>query len=539
MPEKGLYINSTQFVPLSQIKDNLTSEIATRQFALGGWPSFFGQLPDPDPILRNLGIDQMVYDDLLADSRIGSMVDRRKNQTKSMDWDIDRSDGAGGKEVELCESILRHWEDNDVSIKDLISQSLNPIFFGYSVFEIIWGQVNGYWLPVKVEEKPREWFFYDNKNQLRFRSVDSWEGIVIRGEEADPKIAAKFIVLVNDYSYKNPYGKKALSRCWWPATFKRGGFKLFAEFLERFGMPFIYGKLPRSASADQHNELFSQLSNFIQGAVGTGPDDSSVQLIEMKGGSGSSDLYDKFLDRCDNAISEAILTNSLSTSIQRSGARASSETGANTIEGNLGQEDKDFPIALFNKIFKRTIDINIGSKVYPQFKTFEEEEVNKDLSERDKNLSEIGVAFNKKYFANNYNIAEDEFELKEKPAAVPPINQALNNKMPVDQVIPKNELSSFKRLLNRIIGKIDLSKASPSAAEAIMNAIPAKALQYGIEQTLKPVIDLAQKSNSREELLNSLASLYPGMKTDALEELLMKAILIADMQGMLDANKEN
>ena len=534
MDKKGIYIIESTFIPLSQLKDGLTSEMATREFASGAWPGFFGALPDPDPILRNLGMDQTAYKDLMADSRVGSMVIRRKNKTKSKGWDIDLTDGAGEKEAELCRTIFSVWEDNDISIKDLISQSLNPIFYGYSVFEIVWGIVGGLYLPVKVEEKPREWFFYDATNQLRFRTVDNWEGVVIRGPEADPKIAAKFIVLRNDPTYENPYGDKALSRCWWPVTFKRGGWKFFAEFLERFGMPFIYGKLPRSASREQHSDLFNQLVNFISGAVGTGPDDSSIQLIEPKG-SNSSDLYDRFLDRCDNAISEAILTNSLSTSIQKSGARAASETGADTIEEGLGEEDIDFPTALINKIFKRTIDINLGSRIYPQFKFFEIEDVNKDKSERDKNLKEIGVKFKKNYFVNSYNLKDDEFEIVE-PNSIPNIANKPQPQLPIE--IPrkeKTELSLFKRIWNRLFNKIEMSEGNLD----ITSAIPEKLLQFGIEQTIKPVIELAQRCTSREEFINKLSLQYPKMETAELEELLVKAILISELQGMTDTQNES
>lgn len=546
MQEKGIYVDPNTFVPLSRLKENLTAEMATRQFAMGGYTGFFGHLPDPDPILRKLGCDQTVYEDLLSDSRVGSMVTRRKNLTKSMDWDIDRSEGAGDKEADLCKLIINTWEDNDIPIKDLISQTLNPIFYGYSVFEIMWRQVKNYWLPVKVQEKPREWFFFDTENQLRFRSIDNWEGTVIRGKDADPKVAAKFIILVNDPTYKNPYGDKSLSRCYWPVTFKRGGMKLFADFIERFGMPFIYGKLPRGASQEMHDNLFNQLVNFISGAVGTGPDDSSVQLIEPKGGSGSSDLYDRYLDRCDNAISEALLTNSLSTSVQKNGARASSETGAETIEGGLGQEDKDFPTAFFNKIFKRAIDLNIGSGNYTKFKFFEEEDINKDKSERDKNLKEIGVKFKKKYFVSQYNFEEDEIEVAEETPAGGsnlPAGDPLANKLPGQTTLPvtlpdKTELSFFKSIWNKFFNKHDFASDKTAITDQVIDSLPEKLLQFGIEQTLKPVIELAKNSAGYEELKIELAKQFPKMDTTQLENLLTKVLFIVEIEGGLDAKKD-
>ncbi len=536
---KGIWVTPTQFVSLDELKDTIKTEMVTRQFAQGGYTSFFGLLPDPDPILKKLGCDQKVYDDLVADSRVGSMIIRRKNQTKGKEWDFDLSQGAGDREVELCKMVLRNWEDNDISIKDLISQSLNPIFRGYSVFEIIWDIVGKYWLPVRVEEKPREWFFFDNKNQLCFRDSMNPMGIVIRGKDADPRLAAKFIVLRNDPTYANPYGDKALSRCYWPVTFKRGGWKLFAEFIDRFGAPFIYGKLPRSAKPEDHEFLYNQLINFISGAVGTGPDDSSVQIIETKAGSGSTSLHQTFIDMCNNEISESILTNSLSTSVQKNGARSSSETGADTIEGGLGWEDIDFPTSLFNKIFKRTIDLNIGSGLYPEWRFFKEENINKEKSDRDKNLKDVGVKFKKNYFVNNYNFKEDEFDVTEPVTAGKNIPGLIPDQGNNPQ-LPKTELSGFQKLIRNIACKFNFSKEAEkeNITNQVLDALPEKLLQYGIEQTLKPVIELAKNSAGYEEFKIDLVKQFPKMETSLTEELLTKIFIIAEIEGEIDAKKD-
>lgn len=561
--EKGLYVNPTTFIPLNQIQENLTAEMATRQFALGGYVGFFNYLPDPDPILRKLNLDQTVYEDLLADSRVGAMITRRKNLTKSLDWDIDAGEGAGDKEIELCKLALKILEANDCKTKDLISQSLNPIFYGYSVFEITWSYLNGYLLPFKLQEKPREWFIFGSENELRFRNAFNYDGIVVRGKDAKPEYSAKFILLQNDPTYKNPYGDKALSRCFWPVTFKRGGLKLFSEFVERFGMPFIYGKLPRGAKQPEHDALFSQLTNFISGAVGTGPDDSSIQILETKG-TGSNNLHESFLNRCDNAISEALLTNSLSTSIQKVGARASSETGANTIETNLSEEDRDLPTSLFGQLFKLIIDINLGSGLYPVFKVFELEDINKDKSERDKNLKEVGVTFTKKYFIENYNLEDDDFELSQPQQNVIPdlparqLSDGIRNLQPSGSQPgraaepQKTQLSAFQKFLNWIGNKFEFANSLPllrggvgvgsdsgfTIAEQITNAIPDKVMQFAMEETLRPVIELAKAATSFDEFKQELIKQFPKLDDAHIMELATKAFFIADLNGKLKVQQE-
>lgn len=538
-------------VPLDQMK--LTQEIATRNFAYGAFPGFFNYLPDPDPILRNMGKDQTVYKDLLSDDQVGPLFNRRKSLTKSLDWNIEQGE-ATDKEVELCELTLKMLADQRTKMKDIISQSLNPIGFGYSVFEIVWAWIDGKLLPISLQEKPREWFQFNNNNELVYKSKDNFDGIVVVGPSTPPELKYKFILLQNDPSYDNPYGDKALARCFWPVTFKRGGMRFFGKFVNKYGMPFLFGKLPRNATTEQHLDLLGKLENMVEDAVGTGPDDSSLQILEA-GKTSSADIYERYINICNNSISKAILTNALSTELQKVGSRASTETGAETIEGNLSEEDRDFPAELFNQLFKWTIDLNIGSGLYPTFKAFEEEDVRKELAERDAVLADkVGVKFKKNYIIDKYNIEEDEFDLDQSSVISDQLsvkNQLTGNKQPITNIQqPATELSSyqeneswFKKFINWISrGRIELSterSQTDNIADQLSNALPDKLLQFQMEEVMRPVFELASKSNSYDEFKNGLASLYPKMKSNQLEDMAAKVFLIADLEGKLSVQKEN
>jgi len=546
-------------VPLDQMK--LTQEIATRNFAYGSFPGFFNYLPDPDPILRNMGRDQTVYKDLLSDDQVGPLFNRRKNLTKSLDWGVEQGD-ATDKEVEICELTIRLLADQRTKMKDIISQSLNPIGFGYSVFEIVWAWIDGKLLPVSLQEKPREWFVFNQNNELVYKSKDNFDGVVVIGPSTPPELKYKFILLQNDPSYDNPYGDKALARCFWPVTFKRGGMRFFGKFVNKYGMPFLFGKLPRNATTEQHLDLLGKLENMVEDAVGTGPDDSSLQILEA-GKTSSADIYERYINICNNSISKAILTNALSTELQKVGSRASTETGAETIEGNLSEEDRDFPAELFNQLFKWVIDLNIGSGLYPTFKAFEEEDVRKDLADRDAVLTEkIGVKFKKNYLIDHYNINEDEFELEQNTETIIQSPARLDStslieskrvasiKNPESNI--QTELSSplvrkkdgwVKRFFNWISGeRIELStekSQTENIADQLSNALPDKLLQFQMEEVMKPVFELASQSNSYDEFKNGLTALYPKMNSAQLEDLATKVFLIADLEGKLSVQNEN
>lgn len=490
---KGIYISPNTFKP---IQNPLTVEIAARSVTNGQIANFLNLLPDPDPVLRKLGRGIEVLKDLLSDDHVGSTVTRRKMGVKSLDWQITPGENNAQKEMELCEIALVHL-NKKTKTKDLISQSLNPIFWGTSVFEIVWEKAGNYYLPKKVEEKPLNWFGYDYKNEIFYKGATGREKVYLTGDNVEPHIKYKFIVLRNEPTYENPFGDKALSRCFWPVSFKRGGLKFWATFVEKYGMPYLFGKLPRGAGEEQHNDLLSKLELMVMDGIGTMPDDSSIDKLDTAG-SLNGEIYEKFINYCNNAISKAILTNTLSTELSGSTGSYAATESHRGVEYDLADMDKDFTTELFNMLFELIVDVNLGTKNYPSFDVFEEEDINKDLAERDKSLTEQGVKFTKKYFVNRYKFEEDEFEIGE---------------------IPQTQTANFAE------------PAQAKVNEPDVNLLPDKLLQMQIEKTLQPVLSLVKEGKSYEEVMGKLTSLYPDLSTNKLEDILTKLIFISETAG--------
>ena len=387
-------------------KNTLKQETVLRINNNYGYTTWLKMLPDPDPVLFKLGKDKTVLKELLSDDHLSSCITRRKMGVKSMEWRIIKHERTTENELSLINNAINLLIENGCRIKDLISSSLNPILWGYSVFEIIWVNNNGYWLPKSFSEKPREWFYFDDNNCITYKPNNSQTAINLTQD----KYKFKFILLQNEPSFENPYGEKALSKCFWPVTFKKGGLKFWSVFVEKYGMPFILAKQPRSIDNDNSINLLNKLENMVQDAIAVIPDDSSVEFKESKGNI-SSDVYERFINQQNNAISKAILTNVFSTEYQSNGGYATAKSGLES-EKLLAKEDKDFAEQLFNTLFKYIIELNTGNKYAPQFKLFEEDEAKKDFAERDALLTN-NISFNKQYYHRVYNIPLNEFELKQ------------------------------------------------------------------------------------------------------------------------------
>ena len=87
----------------------------------------------------------------------------------------------------------------------------------FQPLEIIWGKVDNLVLPMEVKAKPSEWFCFDDENNLKFRTKESYFG------EELPQM--KFLCPQSNACYDNPYGERTLSKVFWAVTFKKGGLK--------------------------------------------------------------------------------------------------------------------------------------------------------------------------------------------------------------------------------------------------------------------------------------------------------------------------
>jgi phage gp29-like protein len=283
--------------------------------------------------------------------------------------------------------------------------------FGFQPIEVIWGRVGNYILPTDLVPKNQEWFLYDKNANLRLASLNN----NLSGEVLPDK---KFLTpTYNDINnkYYNPYGDRVLSSCFWPVTFKKSGFKWWVTFAEKYGMPYIIGKLPRSTMDSDRESMKNQLEAMVMDAVAVISDDAQLDFIEPGGRNSSSDLYDHLITACDHSISKAILGQTLTTDGNQkgTGSYALGKVHAG-VRRDIIYSDKKIVERTHNQLIKWIWEINFNSGEIPRFSMFEEENIDKTLAERDEILVKQGIKFAKSYYIKNYGLSNKDFEVKSK-----------------------------------------------------------------------------------------------------------------------------
>lgn len=385
----------------------LQQEFATWENAFGYSPSsFLGYLPDPDPVLRKLGNEAELLNDLMADDQVTMAVASRKSRVlNNQRYEIRPSPKCEEGTLELSEiTTKRLIEDLENCVMyDCISTILNAPFYGYSVLEIMWEPRDGWWHIAGLVDKPWHWFNFNDKGQLTFRNIQKRAQILPEG---------KCVVTRHFPTYENPYGLRLLSRCYWPVAFKRGGIQFYVKFVEKYGIPWPIGTAAPGATEIQKRTMAHDLQRMVGDAAAVIPHGSTVDIVTP---GTETTIHEKFLCRWDAAISKVLMGQTLTAEVGDTGSYAAAKTHLD-VAGDTAAGDRHLVTSAFNELCWIYNKINTPSLIAPVFSYIED----RDLEQRvklDKELYAMGVRFNKAYYQSTYQLEAEHFEVVDETAA--------------------------------------------------------------------------------------------------------------------------
>lgn len=466
---------------------DLVKVIATRSQAIDYF-SIGHYLPNPDPVLKKMGRDISVYREVLADSHVAGCVRRRKAAIKSLEWRITPT---GNEKVDDVLTALFER----LPLSQIITQILDATLFGYQALEVMWENQNGLWLPTDIVGKPQEWFVFDEDNQLMLRDKDNYQGV--------PVPEKRFLLATQEASYTNPYGRPDLGLCFWAATFKKGGFKFWLEFTEKYGSPWLVGKHPRQAQPHEIDDLLDSLEQMIGTAVAAIPDDSSIDLLESGSKGGSSQAFDDFLKYCKSEIAIALLGQNQTTEMESN--RASATAGLEVTK-NIRDDDACIVESCFNQLLKWIVGFNFNDvETLPMFELFEQESIDKLQVERDQILSQMGVKFSPEYLQRTYGFEDGDISVSEVQSiteSTPPASGEFNEKNP----------------------------ENASITDGIIEQLEVEAEPF-VDNWLQDIQDKLSQAESLEDFRTQLDSLIPELSFAEYAQVLALASTTAEFAG--------
>ena len=379
---------------------SLSEEIAIRSRSMDYYAIGNMYLPNPDPVLKAQGKDIQVYTDLLIDDRVGGGLINRTGAAKSLVCSIERG-SSSTRQFKAVKDVFAQ-----LKINAAIETIMKARGYGHAPIEVIWGNSLGLTVPVDLVGKPQRWFVYGQNNELRFRSRDH----LMDGEELPPR---KFICPTNEASYDNPYGLGLLSRCFWPVAFKKGGWRFWVQFSEKYGQVWPIGKLPRNAPQPQIDEMLSILAKMIQDGVAVIPEDGSVDFKESGTKGATSDLYRGIIAEANSAISTVWLGHAGAG--ESTPGKLGNESAATAVRDDIRDDDANLITETLQQVVNWICEINWGSAAdAPLVKLKQKEQIDTTQAERDDKLTQAmersGKRLTTAYYIKTYSLDPEDIE---------------------------------------------------------------------------------------------------------------------------------
>lgn len=476
-------------------------------------PQFYsklGVMPNPDPILRRLGYLDETFNAILSDAHVIGEVRTMRAELVSYNFRL-KPGGDDKKDIQAFE-LCRDWYNNtrpgeNMTWDDVRWNMYTAILFGMRAHELGWQYHNGYWLPMQVLDRPNRRFVYTPEKRLRLLTKTH----PMEGEDFEPY---QFVITRHMPTDEDPYGTALLSSCFWPYTFKHGGWKFFYNYCEKFGMPWPVGRYPQGSQPKEQQELLDALVEMARSGAAAIPADSSVELLTS---SHSGELaQEALIHLCNREISKALTSQTLATEMKDVGSNAAAKTH-NERQGVNSLADRNMVLASFNEILRWITEFNLGLDARPPTaELYKPTRADKERMEAIGKGVEMGLRISKRSVLDELQVAEAEDDddllvITPKAAPVPP--------------------ASFSQH--------QCPHCSHSFAESD-NGPVATATQAADDQIesgwLRPAYDMLLKYEEQgktlDEWLNDLPKLFGEMDDSALADINEQVLMYAMAQGV-------
>ena len=283
-----------------------------------------------------------LYTDILLDAHLSSVIEKRKNAVLCSEIDFKRN---GKSDDYIIEQIRSPWFNR------CISDILDARFWGFSLLQFF---RNSEWIDYDLVPRkhvePIQKLILTRQTDLQGTPWEEFSDLLFVGSSTDLGLLAKAAPWV---------------------IYKRNTTADWTQFSEIFGMPiqeYIYETDDEEARARalQDANSIGSLATFIHGK------DTELQLREAGNKTGSADVYERLVERCNSEISKLILGNTLTTEASDKGTQALG-TVHKKVEEKMALADRRYVLDVLNydmaDIFSRMgVNTTGGKFCFPEKK---------------------------------------------------------------------------------------------------------------------------------------------------------------------------
>ena len=463
--------------------------------------NYLTKMPDGDEVLRKAGITRHRLKVMMYDDEIYQCVEKRQDKLESAPWRLEPADTTA---AQILNDHLREWWS------DIVIGAQNARWYGYSVLEAVYNEnalhVNGDTITpfIGLEwigEKPMQW--YEPKNDGRLILLQNFSKSRL-DEECNQHF--KHFLTRCKPTYENPYGEALLSRLYWVWFFKNNGFKMWAKFVEQFGMPMLVGKSSIGKNDDMRDALLRAHASRVLAVSASDTIEVTASGVNSGNASGTYDTFDKNLER---RIQKVVLGQTLTSGTDGAGSRALGDVHME-VQNSKYKADIRMILPTIQAILNALCDLNRWER--HRIIIGEEKSLEGPKADRDVKLKNAGANLTPQYFQREYGLEEGDIA---ESAQIPP--------------------KQFSALPHQAFSfKASVQKQSPEQQEVDELTDAQDDLELLTNEQIK---QLAAESETPEALLFNLSRLIPGATKSQFTAHLDQALYAADVLGYATAAK--
>ncbi len=305
----------------------------------------FRYLPNPDDMIVRTPRGLLTYDDMLADSRIGSLfLDRRNGTTNLPVYITDTEDKRINeyRDQYLTEQRMRKFAWY------LLTGALK---YGFRPAEILWQRDSDGWLYIDSLKG-------HNINNYRFNDEgEMW--YVGWGDQLLDQPYKWIVHRVEGDSYNEPYGVAYMRSAYWPWQFKRLGWQYWLTATEKFSVPSLAALFENSDPAKSRQlaeevaEAVSLVTSGSGGALG------NVKELKQLTMAGAVSDFDVLIKACDLQIAYAMTGQSLATNASDTGTQALGTVQERTKQAGYENDARALAYTM-QRLIDISVEVNFG-----------------------------------------------------------------------------------------------------------------------------------------------------------------------------------
>jgi len=444
-------------------------------FALDKLAAMMTRIPDPDAVLKQLGMQRHDLKRLEFDDEIAGSLDTRREAAITTNWKLESE--SESDEKEFVEAEVKRVFDT------MMRGFWNAVPYGYSVSEAIYANRDEGRIGIeRVSVKPMQWFEPLRDGRLVFMQPGTGQRL-----ECDQK--RKFCLVRRNATYEQPFGEALLSRLYWPWYFRHNGTRAWMQFVDRFGDPFVVGK-----SGNPKTMVEALLGMGLKNVIGVGTDDELDVLMQEGDG-----VFDRLDSRLAERIAKLILGQTLTSGTQRQGGGS---FALGQVHEQVRQDKRLADCRMLQEggqwLVNALWDLNSFAGKPPTFVFADPKDIALERADRDVSLKAGGIVggFSEDYIERAYGFEKGDFTMPDPNAAPPADPNAPKQPAQGPSAKGKARAAGKKTLAERVVAMLTFADTHTPRARGRKDFTPA---QRAIENLGDDVMDDAPDSPISKE----------------------------------------